>query len=222
MPLEPTTLLLLALFGGLVAVDGTSFGQFMISRPFVAATIAGWIVGAPEQGATIGIVLEAFQLTVLPVGAARYPEGGPAAVAGGAAYGLLPAEASVLLIVVILVLFLEWLGGETVQAMRQTNVRLISENHRPPSSARALERRHLAAIGLDFLRGTFLVSGGVLLLLTAGRFLGPLWGLGETAPRTILAAIVVGLLASAVRLVGWRAGFAAAGVIGGGGLLLLV
>ena len=69
--------LLLVAWGGLVAVDGTSCGQFMISRPFAAATVAGLLAGDALMGATAGVVLEAFHLAVLPVGAARYPEGGP-------------------------------------------------------------------------------------------------------------------------------------------------
>ncbi|MEX0912584.1 MAG: hypothetical protein WD031_04060, partial [Gemmatimonadota bacterium] len=63
MLLDPTAWLLLILLGGLVAVDGTSVGQFMISRPFVAAAHAGWAVGDPIHGMVIGLVLEAFHLT---------------------------------------------------------------------------------------------------------------------------------------------------------------
>jgi mannose/fructose/N-acetylgalactosamine-specific phosphotransferase system component IIC len=221
MLLDPGTFLLLSVLGGLVAVDGTSFGQFMVSRPFVAATLAGWIVGAPLEGAAIGVVLEAFHLTVLPVGAARYPEGGPAAVAGGAAYALSDHTPSGLLLSVLAVLLLEWIGGESVRLMRHGNVRLISDNHGRLSSARGLERRHLAAIGVDFLRGMLLFCLGALLLFVTHRFIAPFWGLGEDVPRLLIAALVPGLLASAVRIVGWRAWFAAAGAIGGVTLLLL-
>jgi mannose/fructose/N-acetylgalactosamine-specific phosphotransferase system component IIC len=221
MLLDPGTFLLLALLGGVVAVDGTSFGQFMISRPFVAATLAGWIVGAPLQGAAIGVILEAFHLTVLPVGAARYPEGGPAAVAGGAAYALSEQTPSSLLLAVLVVLLLEWIGGESVRLMRQGNVRLLNEGHGKLATARGLERRHLAAIGVDFLRGTLLFVFGMALLLVTETFVTPFWGLGEDLPRLMIAAIVPGLLASAVRIVGWRAWFTAAGAIGGVTLVVL-
>ena len=40
-------------------------------RPFPA--LAGAVVGRPMAGAMIGVVLEAFHLSVLPVGAARFP-----------------------------------------------------------------------------------------------------------------------------------------------------
>ena len=37
--------LALSAMGGAISLDGTSAGQFMVSRPLVAATLAGWIVG---------------------------------------------------------------------------------------------------------------------------------------------------------------------------------
>ncbi|HET7464464.1 MAG TPA: PTS sugar transporter subunit IIC, partial [Longimicrobium sp.] len=61
------------LIGGLVALDGTSVGQFMVSRPFIAAALGGLAVGRPAEGVAAGVVLEARHLAVLPVGAARYP-----------------------------------------------------------------------------------------------------------------------------------------------------
>ncbi|MQA88875.1 MAG: hypothetical protein GEU90_01390 [Gemmatimonas sp.] len=219
--MDPLTFVVLSLLGGVVAVDGTSFGQFMVSRPFVAATLAGWIVGSPLEGAAIGIVLEAFHLTVLPVGAARYPEGGPAAVAGGAVYALSDHEPSTLLLGVLVVLLLEWVGGETVRLMRRANVRLMNDKHKFQGTARWLELRHVAAIAVDFLRGMVLFAVGALILVATVRFVAPLWGLGEELPRLLLAALVPGLLASAVRMVGWRAWFAAAGAIGGVGFILV-
>ena len=55
--MEPTTLLALALFGGLVGLDSVSFVQAMISRPVIAGPIAGFILGVPEGGMMAGVVL---------------------------------------------------------------------------------------------------------------------------------------------------------------------
>src|SRR5690606_39516372 len=93
----PADALWLLLLGGWMAVDGTSVGQFMVSRPLVAASLAGWIVGDPAAGLTVGVILELFHLAVLPVGAARYPEGGPAAVVAGSLYGAASAVPGALL-----------------------------------------------------------------------------------------------------------------------------
>ena len=67
----PAEVLVLALLGGVLALDGTSLGQFMVSRPLVACVLAGLVAGDPAAGAMAGLVLEALHIAVLPVGAAR-------------------------------------------------------------------------------------------------------------------------------------------------------
>jgi len=210
---DPLPLTLALLLGGVVAVDGTSFGQFMLSRPLVAATLAGAAMGNPIQGAVLGMILEAFHLGVLPVGAARYPEGGPAAVAGSVTYATLPAAPGTLLLTVLAVLFFEWIGGETVRYLRQANTKLIPVGPGSLLDARGLERRHLAAIGLDFLRGVMLVAVGAL---TIGGFVSLTsehWGLSDAWTRLALLATVAAMLASAVRIVGGRVRLAAGGAL---------
>lgn len=216
----PGELLLLTLFGGFVAIDGTSFGQFMISRPLVAATLAGAIVGNPVHGALIGGILEAFHLSVLPVGAAKYPEAGPAAVAGGAIYATSDLAASTLLLSVALVLGLEWAGGESVRLLRQTNVRIVHAGHGEDLTPATLERRHFAAILLDFVRGMVLVLAGLFILVLLLDSLKPHWGLGEQIPEVVLSAVVAGLIASTFRSLGGRRWMAAAGI--GAGIIIVL
>lgn len=218
--LSPGELLTLVLFGGIVAIDGTSFGQFMISRPLVAATLAGAIVGNPIHGALIGGILEAFHLSVLPVGAAKYPEGGPAAVVGGAVYATSDLAASTLLLTLVIVLGLEWLGGESVRLLRQANVRLIRAGEASAVTPAFLERRHFAAIGIDFTRGLALVFVGILVMSMSVGALQPLWTLGEELPTILMSAMVTALLASTFRSLGGRRWMAAAGV--GAGLLIIL
>jgi mannose/fructose/N-acetylgalactosamine-specific phosphotransferase system component IIC len=52
----------LTLLGAVVALDATSFGQLMLSRPLVAGTLAGALVGLPLEGALVGAMLEALSL----------------------------------------------------------------------------------------------------------------------------------------------------------------
>ena len=214
MPIGWEMLLPLVLLGGVVAVDGTSFGQFMVSRPFVAATIGGWLIGDPMQGAAIGVVLEAFHIAVLPVGAAKYPEGGPPAVAAGAVYAAADPATGTLLLLVAFALGLEWIGGESVRLIRIANVRLISARSGKRRSARYLERMHLIAIGADFVRGMLLVVVGLIVLVAVERLLVPLWALEEAITTMMATAIIAGLFASALRIVGSRIWFAAAGAAG--------
>ena len=74
----------IALLGALLGLDVVSFPQAMISRPIVAATLAGAFIGHPAAGLLIGVVLELIALDTLPFGASRYPEWGSAGVVGGA------------------------------------------------------------------------------------------------------------------------------------------
>src|SRR5258706_4918532 len=55
----------------------------MVSRPMVAATVAGAFIGRPPAGLLIGVVLEMIALDTLPFGASRYPEWGSAGVVCG-------------------------------------------------------------------------------------------------------------------------------------------
>lgn len=61
----------LLLWGTAVALDLVSVPQVMITRPLVAGTVAGVILGDPAAGAAVGAILELFALDLLPVGAAR-------------------------------------------------------------------------------------------------------------------------------------------------------
>lgn len=221
MPADLSTWVLLSLLGGWVAMDGTAAAQLMVSRPFVAATLAGWVVGSPVAGATAGLLLEALHLTVLPVGAARYPEGGPPAVAAGAAYAASGGGAATLLTVSVFFLVWEALAGYSVRHLRQVNGRLILSGGAGIQGEWQLERRHLAAVALDFLRGVVLVLGGLaalhLLLALVGHISPPQEAVSVTSVRLALVA----LLAGAAHLFGGRLRIVAAGAAAGLLLVLL-
>lgn len=216
---DPALALLLVLWGGLVAVDGTSCGQFMFSRPLVAASVAGLLAGDVALGVAAGVVLEAFHIAVLPVGAARYPEGGPPAVVVGALFAGSDGRPSVLLAAVLFFLAWEWVGGESMRLMRQLNGRILAPTYRPPVRVAVLERRHLAALAVDFGRGMLLVALGLPVLWLLLRWAGGVWTLGERVPQAILAAVVAGLVAGSLRLFAGRTRLFVAGLLGGALLL---
>jgi hypothetical protein len=194
---------LVVLIGGLVALDGTSVGQLMVSRPFVAAALGGLAVGRPAQGIVAGVVLEALHLAVLPVGAAKYPEGGPPAVAAGAVYASnFPpvAAAATLLVAVLVALALEQVGGRSVALLRQWNVRFAGAPGAGLTPGQVAGRQ-LAPMAVDFARGALLTLLGVVVLgwlLRAADFSG----FPEIAVGTILRLSVVAGVASALRLFG--------------------
>jgi mannose/fructose/N-acetylgalactosamine-specific phosphotransferase system component IIC len=81
---SPHVIIPLLIWGSLVGLDLVSVPQAMISRPLVAGTVAGWLAGDLEAGLRMGVLFELFALDVLPVGAVRYPDYGPATVVAAA------------------------------------------------------------------------------------------------------------------------------------------
>jgi PTS system mannose-specific IIC component len=57
-----------AALGGLIGLDRTAIGQFMISQPIIAAPVTGWVLGDLSSGLIIGVVLELIWLLDMPVG----------------------------------------------------------------------------------------------------------------------------------------------------------
>lgn len=180
--------LTLALVGGTLALDETSLGQFMVSRPLVTGTVTGMLLGDPAAGLTLGCILELFYLAHFHVGGARFPESVPAAITAVAAAAAAPGPGG-LALGLVCGLALGELGGRTVMALRRFNMRIVPD----PSLARVHDgevwRAHLAALALDFLRGTAVTLVGVALLPPVVGWLAPSWPLGrETTLGLLLAA----------------------------------
>jgi mannose/fructose/N-acetylgalactosamine-specific phosphotransferase system component IIC len=185
-------LLRLSVLGGLLALDGTAVGQFMLSRPLVAGTLAGWLLGDAGAGLAVGAVLELYLLVSFPTGGARFPEGSTATVvaAGTAAAiggpGALPLG-------VALGLLWGHLAGATVTLLRRVNARLVPGPETAASDVH-LTRAHGVAVVLDFVRGTLVTGSG----LAVGRLaLGPAataWPLGR---EDSMALVLVGGVVSA-------------------------
>lgn len=198
-----STWITVGLLGGLVGLDTTSFPQAMISRPLIAGSLTGAVFGRPLEGMVVGFVMEAFALLTLPVGAARYPESGTATVAATAAYlAVAPGalDPGILALAIAFGLLWEWVAGETVIVLRRGNGRILLETD--GVAARELERRHLTAMTLDFLRGAVVAAAGGFLAAGALGVVGPAWELGEHSTMAVLAAITAAMIGTAVPLFG--------------------
>lgn len=114
----------LLLWGTVVGVDLVSFPQALLSRPLVAGAGAGLLLGAPELGLQVGLVLELFALDVLPVGAARYPDYGPGVV-GAVLLASGRDMERVLGLATLFALGFAVLGGWSLQLLRRANGRMI-------------------------------------------------------------------------------------------------
>src|SRR5919199_888609 len=114
----------LALLGAVLGLDTVSFPQAMVSRPIVAATLAGALLGQAGAGLVVGAALELIALETLPFGASRYPEWGSAAVVGGALVAAHPAlPAGALTLAVLSALATAWVSGESMAWLRRLNAR---------------------------------------------------------------------------------------------------
>lgn len=197
----------------------------MVSRPIVAAPLAGLLVGDPASAMGAGVLLELISLRQLPVGANRHWDTGPAGVAAGTVAGIPGAGVVGLLIGVGLGAFIGWLGGWTVHGLRHINARVAANLEQRPLSPAALDLRHLSAMSIDLCRGTALTlfaltgiallsswlgdsSGGwsqvAALLLATGVSLSVGVAVGTLARgRSVWIALAVGALLSAL-IVPWQ------------------
>jgi PTS system mannose-specific IIC component len=154
-------------WGTLVGLDLVSVPQAMISRPLVAGTVAGWLVGDVEAGLRIGVVFELFALDVLPVGAVRYPDYGPATIAAVVLGAGAPWELS-LGLSAALGLVLALLGGWSLQIIRRWNARAIQRRAAALAAGESSAIRRLQYGGLlrDAARGLVLTLLGIVLATT--------------------------------------------------------
>ncbi|MBI4408523.1 MAG: PTS sugar transporter subunit IIC [Gemmatimonadetes bacterium] len=195
-----------ALWGGVIGLDETSFAQLMLSRPLLAGGLTGLLFGRPVAGMTIGLLLEAFALVILPIGAARYPEAGTATVAATAAYVETAGptlDPGLALLAVVFALVWEWLAGASVTGMRRVNEWLTAlPAGAPAARARALERRHLAAVGLDFVRAAVVTVTGFGVASVLLRAFGSPWPLGPQLTRGLLTVAATAMLGAALPVFG--------------------
>jgi len=200
---------LLLVLGGFIGLDATSAPQLMISRPIVAATLSGLAFGHPAEGMLLGVILEAFSLVILPVGAAKYPESGTAAAAAAAAYASVAApglDAPVLFLSAAFGLVWERVTGATVTWVRRLNERLVEWRPSPGRVvSREVERRHVAAMCADFLRGGLVTVVGAVAGAALIGIAAPIWTLRAGAALGIMFVGAAAMVAASLPLFGgWR------------------
>jgi mannose/fructose/N-acetylgalactosamine-specific phosphotransferase system component IIC len=221
--LPASAAVLLVLWGTVVALDLVSVPQAMLSRPLVAGAVAGWITGDLEAGLRVGVLLELFALDVLPIGAVRYPDYGPATVVGAALAAGAPWELG-LGVSVGVALLVAVLGGWSLQIVRRMNAQAIQRQAAALAAGEsgAIRRLQFAALARDAIRGAVLTFGGLLAAFALARWAPPdrqtAVGLTLVAIGTALSAAGVGAVRSAGR--GARLRWLAAGI--GAGTLLAV
>jgi PTS system mannose-specific IIC component len=203
LPLE--VLFALLVWGTLVGVDLVSLPQMMIARPLVAGTVAGAILGDIDTGLKLGVVFELLQFDILPVGAVRYPEYGPATVA---AVATAHASAGVLGLGLgaLVGLVTGLIGGVSLHLLRRVNSRVVHAAAATLESGdpEALVRLHVGALLRDGLRAAVVTAIGLGLAWLARPLLGGALSFRD-ATLLAVAAVAAALAAGAagtLRLVG--------------------
>jgi PTS system mannose-specific IIC component len=159
--------LALLAWGTLVGLDLVSVPQIMIARPLIAGAGAGLLVGDLGAGLLVGMMFELFQYDVLPVGAVRYPEYGPASVAAvavahaGGADGLAAVLALGLSTPVGLVTAMA--GGLSLHVLRRINARAVhaADGRLESGDPRALAWLHWSSVGRDAIRALVVTALGL-------------------------------------------------------------
>ena len=219
-------LLPLSLLGGVLGLDVVTFPQSMISRPLVAATVAGAFVGDANTGVLVGATLELIALATLPFGASRYPEWGSSAVVGGAIAAALHTErAGALTIGVLAALATAWISGWSLVKLRQWNA-WLGRRKRPALDAGArgtVIGLQLAGLTADFVRAALLTAIAYGLIFPVANATVGVWSFGDHVSRAVVVTIAGAVAASAAWTIFHSARHArwyfAAGLAGG--LLLL-
>lgn len=194
------------ILGALVALvcglDRVAALQIMISRPIVAAPLAGWLLGDIETGLQIGLMIELLWLARLPVGAAIPPDDTQVSIAGtvlsigmGKVLGLGGLEFILLCLLVAIPL---GKFGQFFDRMARTRNRRTMER-----AEAALDAGDLSAAELNHLRGlakfalaalgtyAVVVGGGTLLVPLLAPIL--LTGIEHSAEWIRLALPLVGI-----------------------------
>ncbi len=163
-----------AVLGGLLGLDRTAAGQFMVSQPIVAGPLTGWILGDTSAGFVIGAVLELIWLLDVPVGSFVPANATVGAVsATGIAVLGMPGGAT-LPVIGFSVLLTAAIGPLTMGAdslVRTGNSKLIEKAVASTvgDRARAISRAHLSGLVVFFLKSFVLcvviVPAGVAAVL---------------------------------------------------------
>ncbi len=197
--------LLLLAWGTVVGLDLVSVPQIMIARPLVAATVGGVLLGDGGTGLLIGVLFELFQYDVLPVGAARYPEYGPASVAAVAAAQGVPGPAG-LALGALVGLATAMVGGASLGFVRRRNTDAVraAGARLETGDPRVLWRLHRAGLARDAARALAVTALG---LGAAGAARAVMGGVLATTAGVLVAAMVAGAALAAaasgtLRLVG--------------------
>ena len=207
-PLHYIGISLLAVLAGL---DRTAALQMMLSRPLVAAPLAGWLLGAPQSGLLVGSVVELLWLGRLPVGAAIPPDDTQVAIGATTLSVIMGANLGMhgpgfVLLCVMVALPIGKIGQAFDRLVRHWNDRLV------PVAEGAVARGQLDRVATLHLQGlghfalaslaTFatIVVGGAMVLEFLAPMLNGWFGLAAVPLRLTLPLVGVAVILGTINV----------------------
>ena len=194
-------LLPIALLGAVLGMDVVTFPQAMISRPIVAATLAGAFIGNAPAGLAMGAILELLALEMLPFGASRYPEWGSASVVGGALYASQPNDpAGALAASLFGALVTALISGKSMVYLRRFNASLAQREAvaLQSGSRQAVTGLQIFGLSADLVRGFFVTFIAMVVFHGLIDAIVASWGTDARYSRAIVVAVVAAVSAGAI------------------------
>jgi PTS system mannose-specific IIC component len=226
---ELASYLPLTLLGAILGLDVVSFPQAMISRPLVAATLAGALVGAPARGLLAGVVLELFALETLPFGASRYPEWGSAAVVGGALFAVQrDGVIGALTFAAFAALVTASVGGWSMIQHRRLIARWAGGMREPLAAgdADAVIGLQLRGLTADLVRGGLMTFIGLVIFTPLSRAVMAAWTMSAAPSRGVLVgcagAVALGAVWKVVHTTTGARWYLLAGLVGGAAIVTVL
>ncbi|MCK4404614.1 MAG: PTS sugar transporter subunit IIC [candidate division Zixibacteria bacterium] len=194
-------LILISIFGGLVALDKTEACQTMFSQPLLIGPVVGFLLNDFSGGLVIGILFQLAYLWVMPIGTATFPDPAVGTVVCSCGFVILnrsfPDSSNLILLLILLFgIPFSLFAGWSLIKQRQLNSRLLQKADLCAEKVRIKRFGYLFFWGLSgsFLRGFVITGSGIIciliLLKPLVRLLSfvpepylqnleiPIWGLG--------------------------------------------
>ena len=183
-------LILLSIFGGLVALDKTEACQTMFSQPLLIGPVVGFLLNDLPSGLMIGILFQLAYLWVMPIGTATFPDPAVGTVVGASGFiiltGLFPKSSNlILLLILFFVIPFSLFAGWSLIKQRQLNSKLLPKADLYAERVSISGFGYLFFLGLSgsFLRGVVITGSGILCILV---LLKPLIGVLSFLPELYL------------------------------------
>jgi mannose/fructose/N-acetylgalactosamine-specific phosphotransferase system component IIC len=186
-------LLLVSIFGGLVALDETEAFQTMLSQPLLVGPLVGLLLNDLPAGLIIGVLLQLAYLWVMPMGTAVFPDPAVGAVVGSTGFVILrdsfPNSPNlVLLLVFIFVVPYSLFAGWSLIKQRKLNSKITMRAELYAEGFQFTKFRRLFLLGLSgsFARGFVITGLGILIVVV---LVHPLVGLLSLIPDLYLQGV---------------------------------